>query len=38
MFNVKISWDFDTAVQKNMFCFYSIFHETFSNSCGVAIK
>ena len=34
MFNVEISWNFGTVVQKNISVFYPIFHETFSNSCG----
>ena len=38
MFNVEISWNFDAVVLKIFSGFYPIFHETFSNSCGCALK
>ena len=36
IFNIEV-WNFDTGVQKNIFCFYSILSETFSNSCRFAV-
>ena len=37
MFNVKIYWNVDAGVQKNIFSFLSTLHESFSNSYGFAL-